>query len=362
MNLANNAQLLVSSLNRQKDVHTAPVSYKSVFLSSVVPDTTNPRFLPAVLIEDEHAKLFVKRKITKNDLIKIYQAKDRVIIGKSCIINCLKYGSVDWKRANESIDSIIELGNNILVSELIQVPTIYPISDSKFQILTGHRRFFASVYANGYGSAIQFKLYKSKPLLTKVKQFQENASREDLPQYGKLIAFIDAITEINTLNTARLRVNLKKLTIKEMASNLGISMGAYDNYNVLTRYACVIDAYESGLSYPFVKTKKIVLSVESKFKAEYGKTLLNVTDKKKIAKEIDAVLFEKKQAPAPAKTYKIKSIHSSSAIKTILTTNITKLDTGIDWDNIDWEDKLSVSDAISTIIEFLDKPKPIYLN
>ncbi len=354
MNDANHGQLLVSTLNNQEKVHTVSARYQSIFLSSVVPDTTNVRFLPAVLIDDEHARLFVQRKITKKELVNMYEAEDQVIIGKSCIINCLKYGSPDWKKANHTIESIVELGNNISVSELIQAPTVYPISDSKFQILTGHRRFFASVYANGYGSALQFKLYDTKPLLAKVKQFQENASREDLPQYGKLTAFVDAVNEIYALNTARLRVNLKKLTIKEIATNLGISMGAYDNYNVLTRYACVINAYESGLSFPFVKTKKIILAVESEYKTKHEKSVLNFSDKKKIANEIVSRLFDKKQEQAFNKTYKIKPISSSKTIKTLLTTNITELDTGVDWNNIDWEDNLAVSNTISKVIEFLE--------
>lgn len=348
-------QLLASSLNNQeKKLQSESFTYQSVFLSSVIPDTTNPRFIPAILIEDEHAKLFTNRKITKNQLVNMYHAEDHIIIGKSCIINCLKYGTPDWKKANQNIESILELGNNISVSELIQVPTIYPISKSKFQILTGHRRFFALVYANGYGSAVQFKLYGSKPLLTKVKQFQENSSREDLPQYGKLIAFVDAITEIDALNSARIRVGLKKLTVKETATNLGISMGAFDNYNVLTRYSCVCDAYESGLSFPFIKTKKIVLEVESEYKKTHQKSVLNVTDKKNIKKGIKSRLLGIQQLPTTSKSFNIKPIKSSSTIKTLLTTNIMELDTNIDWKNIDWENRSAVSKTLSAVIDFLE--------
>ncbi|TQV77392.1 hypothetical protein FLL45_05460 [Aliikangiella marina] len=358
MNGVKYEQLLVSNLNnKDKKIDLESFKYKSIFLSSIVPDEENARFLPAVLIEDEHANLFVTRKITKKQLVDTYLAEDKVIIGKSCIINCLKYGSKEWKKANQTIESIIELGNNIAISELIQAPTVYPLEDGKYKVLTGHRRFFALVYANGYGSAAQFKLYNNKPLLAKVKQFQENASREDLPQYGKLAAFLNAMSEINTLNTARVRVGLKRLTIKETATNLGISMGAFDNYNVLTRYPCILEAYESGLSNSFVKTKKIVLDAENEYKISQDKTTLNITDRKKINQEIELRLSNSQQAPAKTKPFKVRPIKSSSTVKKLLTSNIMELKTGIDWKNIDWDDHLSVSNVLTTVIEYLEDTK-----
>ncbi|MFT5757214.1 MAG: hypothetical protein ACI9LM_001943 [Alteromonadaceae bacterium] len=357
MNDQEHEHLLLSSLNNQENLHDTTFTYQSIFLSSIVPDATNARFLPAILIEDNDAKLFVNRKITKKQLSKMYHAEDHVIIGKSCMVNCLKYNSNDWKKANQTIESIMDLGNNISVSELIQAPTLYPINASKFQILTGHRRFFSLVYANGYGSAAQFKVYKTKPLLTKVKQFQENASREELPQYGKLMAFKSAIFEIETLNTARLKSGLKKLTVKEITTNLGVSMGAYDNYNVLTRYNCVISAYESGLSNPFIKVKKVVLDTESEYKAEHNKTLLNITDKKNINAQIESQLLDKKNVIVAKKTFKIPPIKSSSTIKELLTSNIMALELGIDWDNIDWENHTTVTHILSTVVDFLENKK-----
>ncbi len=357
MNDLTHEHLLLSSLNNQENVHDTTFAYQSIFLSAVVPDTTNARFLPAILIEDDNAKLFVNRKITKNQLSKMYDAEDHVIIGKSCMVNCLKYNSNNWKKANQTIESIMELGNNISVSELIQAPTLYPINSTKFQILTGHRRFFSLIYANGYSSAAQFKVYKTKPLLTKVKQFQENASREELPQYGKIMAFKDAIFEIGTLNTARLKSGLKKLTVKEMATNLGVSMGAYDNYNVLTRYSCVLSAYESGLTSPFIKVKKIVLDTESDYKEKYNKSVLNITDKKNINTQIESKLLDNKKVIPVIKTFKIPTIKSPNTIKELLTSNIMELELGIDWDNIDWENHKTVTHILSTVVGFLENNK-----
>lgn len=346
--------LLSSSLNDEKNLLGESFSFESIFLSSIIPDSTNARFMPAIFIEDNDAKLFVSRLITKRHLIEKYQAENHALVGHSCIINCFNNGSNEWKQANQTIESIIELGNNISVSELIQTPTIYPVDNKKYQILTGHRRFFALVYANGYGSAAQFKLYKSKPLLSKVKQFQENASREDLPQYGKLIAFENAMIEISTLNTARLKLGMKKLTIKETANTLGISMGAYDNFNVLTRYSCIISAYESGLSISFIKIKKMILTVEAEYKAEHEKAILNITDKNKISEELKVRLSGKKTINQIPNKIKFRGITSTNTVKTLLTKNMTDLETGIDWEDIDWEDRNAVSNILSKVIEFLE--------
>jgi len=354
-------QHFLSKLNEiQKNdfetMYDEPFIYQSVFLSLIVPDVTNPRFLPIISIEDHDAKLFISRKITKNQLVKMYDAENHILLGKGCIINCLKYGSTDWKEANKSIESIIELGTNIGVSELIQVATIYPISSSEFQILTGHRRYFALIYANGYGSAAQFKIYKSKPLLTKVKQFQENASREDLPQYGKLAAFKDAILEIELLNDAKLKLGFKKLTVKKIATSLGISMGTYDNYYVLSRYISVMEAYKSGMSLSFIRAKKIVLDIESEYKKKNSKLVLNFTDRDNINSLIKSSLFSgrKPNKIIDELKFKIEPISSSNTIKRLLTTNIMELDCGVDWDSIDWDDHRSVLDTMTTVIKYLE--------
>jgi len=355
-------QILLNSLNNNEELHSDLFEYTSVFFSSIKPDPTNGRFLPSIFIDDEHAKQFISRKLTKNQLVNLYDADDFVLIGKSCIINCFKYGSDDWKKANNTITSIIELAENISVSEMIQTPTIYPIGENEYQILTGHRRFFALVYVKGYSSTAQFKIYKKQPLLAKVKQFQENASREELPQYGKLQAFLNARMEIDALNEARVRLGLKKFTVKEIAANLGISMGAFDNYNVLTRYPSVQVAYSEGLALSFVRLKKIVLSVESAYKETYGKTLLNVTDKKNISEQIYSKLMSSTNMVVTLKPFNIKSIKSPKALQLLLKSNVMELNTGIEWDNIDWQDYNSISAALNKLSDFLNSTSKVDIN
>ncbi|QTL37772.1 hypothetical protein [Pseudoalteromonas viridis] len=349
-------QMLLSNLNNKTELNDESFEYKSIFLSSVVPDPTNGRFLPSIFVSDEDARLFVARKLSKAQLTKLYQGENHVLIGKSIIINCLQHGTEDWKRASQTIESIIELGNNISVSEMIQVPTVYPLEEGRFQILTGHRRFFALVYAKGYGAAAQFKVYDSKPLLTKVKQFQENASREDLPQYGKLQAFTQAMMEIEQLNKARLQAGLSRLTVRTIVPKLGISMGAYDNYNVLSRYPVVMSAYECGCNYSFVKMKRLILSVESQYKAEHDKSTLNALDKRAISDLIEQQLKGIKKQPAKSNTpFITTSFNSPTALQKLLTQDVTQLASGVDWSTLDWQDKKAVSAALEQVLAHLEQ-------
>ena len=168
-------QRLISGLkhNNQAIPCDDAFSYKVLFLNHVLPDETNFRYFPAIIIDDEHADLFVKRLLTKRQLADIYKGEGHVLVGKSCFINCMKYDSPEWRNVNKNIDSITELANNIKVSDLIQVPTIFPLEDDNYQVLTGHRRFFALIYSKGNHAPSQFKVYDSQPLMQKIKQFQE---------------------------------------------------------------------------------------------------------------------------------------------------------------------------------------------
>ena len=159
-------------------------SYKTIFLNRIKPDPTNARYFPATVISNVHANQFVRRFINKNELIELYQAKDHVLVGKGGFINCAKRDSVEWQQIEKNIESILSLAENIQRSEVIQAPTIHPdIETEDYFVVTGHRRFFAMIYCDGADGVAQFKVYDRALLLKKTKQFQENASGEDLPQY-----------------------------------------------------------------------------------------------------------------------------------------------------------------------------------
>ena len=361
MNTISLEQNIASALNNSgtsRILIEQAYEFKSVFVNRIRPDSSNPRFFPAVFIQDIHAFQMRERKLTKAQLVKLYDTQDKVLIGKGCIVNCLDYGSNEWKQANRTIESILELAENVAVAEIIQVPTLYPTDDGNYQILTGHRRFFALIYVNGVDTASHFKVYDKCPALPKTKQFQENASREDLPQLGKLVAFGDALLEIEALNKIRKQKGLKALSVRETAGILGISTGAYDNYNVLTRYSAVSKAYREGCSMAFVPMKKLILKIEQDYKQEVGATVLNFTGTKEIDRRIANYLNGETSTEPSKKTtknYRVDKLVSTNALMTLLRADVTELDTGINWDEIDWDNQKKVKETLNTLVEFLNK-------
>lgn len=358
MNSPSLEQQLSAELNRMdfsKILIEQPYEYKSIFLNRIQPDAKNARFFPAVIVSDLLAYQIASKRLTKAQLIERLQCKDKVVIGKSCIVNFFTHGTNEWKKANATIASIIELAANVSVSELIQVPTIYPTEDNQYQILTGHRRFFAMIYANGIDGAAHFKVYHHRPSLPRTKQFQENASREDLPQYGKLQAFQEAMLELETLSAMRQKAAGKGLTVRETASLLGISMGAFDNYNVLTRYPAVVDAYQNGNATPFIAMKKIVVSEEKKFRKKTGLTVLNVEHKRTIDKQIKNILNNVKPVanPEKKKRYRLGTVESPNLMKFILSENLLALDSGVDWAAVDWNQPKDVNEAFEQVMAYV---------
>ena len=355
-------QQLTAELNRMdysKILIEQPYEYKSIFLNRIHPDEKNARFFPAVVVPDQLAYQIATKKLSKAQLIERLDCRDKVVIGKSCIVNCFPNHSFEWKKANATIASITELAANVSVSELIQVPTIYPLDDVSYQLLTGHRRFFAMVYANGIDGAAHFKVYHQKPSLPRTKQFQENASREDLPQYGKLQAFQEAMLELETLSAMRQRTEGKGLTVRDTASLLGISMGAFDNYNVLSRYPAVLAAYQNGNSLPFLAMKKIVMSEEQRYRRKNELTILNVEDKRTINKKIQNILNNIKTpvSPEKKKRYRLGTFDSAELMKVILSENLLAMDSGVDWGQLDWEHPKSVNEAIEQLIHYIKAHK-----
>lgn len=349
-------QKIISAISENNSPHTInkePSTYLSLFLSKVTPDLENARFLPAVGIEDKHAYQFVKRIINKSDLIEIYNARNKVLVGKGCFINCLERNTSDWTRAQKNIESVIALSENLKTSEVIHVPSVISLGDGSYQVLTGHRRYYALIYVLGLDGVSHFKVYNKVPVLIRTKQFQENFSREDLNQHGKITAFNNAMLELDTMSTALARTGKTPLTVKDKANYLGISMGSYDNYNVLARYPAVLNAYELGNHLSLKKMKGVVMDIETGYKQARNLTILNVDHKKEINTKIENYLLDGKPKNKSTEIFHKLSI-SPTALKKMLKADVFGLDVGIDWDKVDWEDKNVVEEKVNQIIDFLE--------
>ncbi|MEM0910219.1 MAG: hypothetical protein AAGJ37_04550, partial [Pseudomonadota bacterium] len=172
----------------------------------------------------------------------------------------------------------------------------------------------------------------------------------------------DAMLEIEVLNTTKRKMGLKPLTVKEKASTLGISMGAFDNYNVLCRYPAVVESYENGNRASFIKVKKRVLELEKTLFESTGK--LNVTQKKTVNKALKDELIHGIKNPLTlntnrkegkrAETYDFGAIKTTSVLKKLLQDDVTQINTGINWDALDWENIEDVNKQIKLLIKRLE--------
>ena len=104
--------------------------------------------------------------------------------------------------------------------------------------------------------------------------------------------------------------------------------------------------------------KKITLKIENDYKNKHDKQLLNVNDKKYINSEIANFLnddpnCEVKKSPSPT-FYKLEKIQSSKTLKQLLTVNIMELDTGINWETLDWDDPKVVNNTMKQIVTYLN--------
>lgn len=345
-------QIILSSMKADGTLDSEHGDYRTVFVSSVQADPTNPRFIPALLLEDIDADGFINKRISKSELMENYSGENRVLIGKGCIVNGLNKGHEQYNIVRNSLLGLVDLAENILSTDLIQPPTLYPLEDGCYRILTGHRRFYALIYAYGVNTAQKFKVYDVKPVLYKTKQFQENASRDDLSPYGKLIAFKAALHEISLYSNAKTRGGFGKLTLKEQASLLGISTGALDNFRVLTRYNCVVTAYENGLKRPFLKVKKLILELEKNYKSTKNITSLSYPDKNAIECLISDTLSSKS---TPKRMFKTMPINSISLVKKLLTTDLQNVIESVIWDSINWNDGDEVLRIYKEVINYLER-------
>jgi hypothetical protein len=151
-------------------------------------------------------------------------------------------------------------------------------------------------------------------------------------------------------------------------STLGISMGAFDNYNVLTRYPFVIEAYENGNSESFVRMKKLILKIESEYKEEHQLTKLSITDKKAIDNEIKKHLNDevsstkvnRAKIKSSKNQYKFESIESPYVIEKLLKKNVCELECGVDWNSVNWSEPEDVNKSLKQVLEFLiaNSPRP----
>lgn len=163
-------------------------NFDRVFLEDVSPDPENPRLFN--LDVDAITKLPKLNEIYEQN--KQEQIEDDITTLQQQIYDIMSLS--ERPESKDVSEALMNLALDIYHNVLIQPITVYPLNEyhTKFRIITGHRRYFASLIAGN--KSISAKIIK-KPERLRQLQYSENESRADFTPYEHLCAVRAVVKE-----------------------------------------------------------------------------------------------------------------------------------------------------------------------
>ncbi len=331
--------------SKESEVHDDPLfktpsELDRVLVDYIQPQADNPRYLPVK---------FAK----KADEESVSALADCVVCEKGVLENRLDKSNARYDAVNKEIEEIKGLAETLKHSELLHPIAVWRRNMSDYAIVAGHRRFYAIRYLYGGLIKVKVKIYAEKPKNLNVLRHIENFSRADLTPPDALTSYANAVQELETLERSHIQDDRSAV----VTSYLGISRTSFYRYDKLYEYGEVV--------MPLLE-KKIVTSLvglyEEITKAEdHGKHaaavsyLKSMNDAKKFFKFLP-LEAPKKQGRAKQFIHlpKVK-VSQTSAIRRLLTEDVTKLDTGIEWDKVDFEDAAALEKVLKSLLASLVK-------
>lgn len=161
-NFSENAKKIQDS---KKTLDEISVNTKFISIEKITPSPSNPRRL-AINAEDINAALAAN------------------LITKDVITSDLEKNVVDFfKNSKKSSDYLKTLQLALSIPEpesLLQAVVVWSIDGSNFNLIAGHRRFFAHLIAGHEYISATIKSHQPSELELSILQWTENSSREDL--------------------------------------------------------------------------------------------------------------------------------------------------------------------------------------
>ncbi|MBD1559789.1 hypothetical protein HC752_22895 [Vibrio sp. S9_S30] len=337
-------------------------------ISTVTPDSTNSRDFPVVKPAGEEA------------FLKANEGKDvpYVLLDKGVIINKTPKDHYLYHHIQSQVEEVIALAGQIESGGgLYQPIEVYRAGGVDYRIVYGHRRFYSVVYYVGWETVWSFKVLRKIPEKPKLRQFVENNSQKKLALHEKLRAFVFALEEAQS--------KLDNPTAQDLMKLLGVPRNSYYRYMKLTSSQLVMNAIQRGVG--FLSDRKVnplITQAEAQVKegkvedfetamrpllaqcfVDAGRELPEfLAGALEVVEEKDPKNEEVLEPAKPAKrgrkatSYSAPRIKSSSAVKTLLTQDVTQMDIeGVEWAVVDWEDKEQVNQCLAATIEFLESLK-----
>jgi len=326
------------------EVHDDPLFSESYDIDKVlveyfVPEKDNPRYLPVEFAKDDSSEALAA-------------LTNCVVCEKGVIENRLVKTNPQYEEVQKEIASIKELALSIKEEGLVQPISVWKMNTTHYKIIAGHRRYYAVRFLYGTNIKIRCKVHAAMPKRMKLIRHLENMQRKDLSPPDALKSFNLALSDL-TEELAGLSSTARNERLCEMMGIANTTRFRYEKLN---------DYYEEAHA---LLTHNIFKGIRS------GSEFIQAcedsnSDKDAIRAHLSACLEAKKLIPmqkpkvkkASAKKYyklpKIKVEHSK-AVKRLLTEDITKLDIGLAWEEIDYDDPAVVEDVLSKVFSLLAK-------
>lgn len=361
-----------------EEVETESV-LKEEFISTGAKDCI-PDDLPLSIVspDPENARDFTVVKPAGEEMhnsIETNKGQPYVIIDKGILINKTPTSHPLYAHMQKQVDDIENLATQIKSGGgVYQTIEVYRRGGTDYSIVYGHRRFYAVVFLKGWEGVWSFKVHRETPKNPKVRQFVENSSRSDLRFHEKLKAFRMAVDDIQTNSTESINTN-------EMIATLGITRSTFFKLQRFLKYPFIYDAARDGVDIVTIdklleifknlpKSEEASLPTADILKNEIAKIFLaaSKTVPQYLVIDCDVEVAQCKNEEKASKVtstrgprvklYKAPNITSSLAVKTLLTSDVTKMNIdGIDWDEVNWDDRLQVNKCLSATIKALEKLK-----
>lgn len=341
--------------SKESDVHDQPLFSTSfevdrILLNYIQPQVDNPRYLPVIIPPTQNAE-------------DIASLTDCVVCEKGILENRLSKSNTRFADVEKEIIAIKELAETLRHNDLIHLITVWRANMSNYPIVAGHRRYYAIRFLYGGMVKIKVKIYLKKPKNVHILRHVENFSRTALSPPDALKSYIGAINELGLQLGEEYNNNKFQLT----CSHLGLSKSKYYRYEKLVKYeASVMPLLVEGYVTQLRDFPDEISKAESKGGEEaVNQYLKAILDAKVFLpfseigqgahKSESSESHTKKVPKSRGRTKKFISfpkveVAHSSVIKRLLSEDVTKLDIGVDWENLDLDDTKQLEDVLKAVL------------
>lgn len=320
-------------------------SLEAVLLGYMRPQEDNPRYLP------------VGR--TSGEINEIEKLTDCIVCEKGILENRLNDDNPRKEVANETIEYIKELSDSIKSEGLIEPIIVWQKSTTSFPIIAGHCRYYALRYLYGTDRQVRVHVYLNKPENVGLLRFIENTKRENLSTIDSIASFEQALKEITPeFETCESKGERSKLIAKRM----GLSLTHYYRFYRIYSRIEILQPLLLSISVGMNSLENFISQVEKENKGNEDEALM-IAVKEAIAggsltyKPNEVTLLKTHGAGPRAKYFSIPklSIEQPEQLKTLLFSDVSQINCGVNWEQLDFNDPKMVKDALKKLINNLFK-------